>query len=296
MILDKPEWRHYNHHMTTALTRLSGSAFELTLTIPWADVKKIYDQVFNELAGEIEVEGFRKGKAPKEVVEAKVDTGKIYGEVVNRILPEAYSKALSEHNIKPVISPKVQIAVAEKDKDWQFIAKACEKPAVDLKNYQEEIKTLNSKGKIWLPGQEQTKENEQEKSKKINSIIDKLLEICQVELAELLTESEVNRLMTQLIDDIRAAGLTYEQYLASKGETAEKLKEKYRSQAETALKLEFILEAVADDLEVKVAEAEINAVIEKETDPSKKQTLKDQSYLLASIIRREKTIDKLNSL
>ena len=115
-------------------------------------------------------------------------------------------------------------------------------------------------------------------------------------MAELLVESEVNRLMTQLIDDVRQAGLTFEQYLASKSETAETVRNKYKTQAETALKLEFILSFVADDLKVEVGQIEIEAIINKETDPEKKKALQDQSYVLASIIRREKTVDKLLSL
>jgi len=117
-----------------------------------------------------------------------------------------------------------------------------------------------------------------------------------VELAELLLESEVNRLMTQLVDDIRQAGLTFEQYLASKGETSDQIRQKYRQQAEGALKLEFVLDAVADDLKVEVSQAEIDAIINKEVDPTKKKALQDQSYLLASVIRRENTITRLLSL
>lgn len=284
--------------MTSALTRLSGSAFELTLTVPWADVKSIYDKVFAELAAEIEIEGFRKGKAPKELIDKKIDRSKIYGEVVNRILPDSYQKALAEHSLKPIVAPKVQIAQAEEEKDWQFIAKAAEKPRIDLDGYQEAIKTQNASGKIWKPGDEPKSEtkSEEEKTKKINAIIEKLIEVAKVELPELLVESEVNRLMTALIDDVRHAGLTFEQYLQSSGQTAETLREKYRSQAETTLKLEFILEAVAEDLSVTVSEAEIDAVITKETDTKKQAALKSQSYMIASILRRENTITRLLSL
>lgn len=288
--------------MATALTRLSGSAFELTITVPWPEVKTVYDKVFDELAVEIEVEGFRKGKAPKEVIAGKVDKSKIYGEVVNRILPDAYQKALAEHGLKPVVAPRVQIAEGSEEKDWQFIAKAAEKPTVNLDAYQDAVKTINAKGKIWTPGQADSntdkpdEKQQEERSKRISEIIDKLLEVCRVELAELLVESEVNRLMSQLIDDVRQAGLTFEQYLASKGETADQVRAKYRQQAETALKLEFILDAVADDLKVEVSQAEIDSIIERETDTAKKQALKDQSYLLASVIRRENTITKLLSL
>ncbi len=281
--------------MTTALTRLSGSAFELTLTVPWADVKKIYDQVFDELAAEIEVEGFRKGKAPKTAVEAKIDKSKVYGEVVNRILPESYAKALQEHGIKPVISPKVQIAQAEEEKDWQFIARSAEKPTIELGAYKEAVKTINASGKIWKPGEEE-KKDDQDRQKKVLEIIDKLLEVCKIDLAEILVESEVNRLLSQLIDDVRQAGITYEQYLSSSGQTAEKIKEKYTAQATNALKLEFIFDAIAEDLEVKVSQAEIEAILSKETDPQKKKALTDQQYLLAAVIRRENTITKLLTL
>lgn len=290
--------------MTTALTRLSGSAFEVTLTLPWVDVKAVYDKVFDELAAEIEAEGFRKGKAPAEVLQSKIDKSKIYSEVVNRILPDSYAKSLEEHGLKPVIAPKVQIISAEEEKDWQFIIKGAEKPHINLNNYQETIKTINAKGKIWTPaspdaGQgepDDQKKNEEERQKRISEIIDKLLEVCTVELAEILVESEVNRLTSQLIDDVRQAGLTFEQYLASKGQTADQIKAKYHQQAQTALKLEFILDAVAEDLKVQVGQEEIDAIINKESDSEKKKALQDQSYLLASILRRENTITKLLAL
>lgn len=284
--------------MTTALTRLSGSAFELTITVPWLDVKKIYDLVFDELAAQIDIEGFRKGKAPKEVITSKIDKAKVYREVINHLLPESYSKALEEHNLKPVIAPRVQVASAQEDKDWQFIAKSAEKPHVELGKYQEEIKSLNAKDKIWVPGQakEATKEDEDKKSQKVSQIITKLLEICNIQLADILVESEANRLITQLIEDVRQAGLTYEQYLQSSHQTAESVKEKFHQQSQNALKLEFILESIADDLKVQVSEAQINAIIEKEADPKKKEGLKSQSYLLASILRREKCLDTLSNL
>lgn len=273
--------------MTTALIRPGGSSFELTVTIPWTDVKKIYDLVFAEVASEIEIEGFRKGKAPQEMVAKKVDKAKVYGEVVNRILPGAYQKALAEHNLKPIIAPKVQIAAGEEERDWQFIIRAAEKPRVDLDNYKQVIAEINAKGKIWKPGEEEKKQE------KTSEVIAKLVEVCGVELSEIMLESEVNRLTTSLVDDVRQAGLTFEQYLASSSQTAEQVREKFQKQAEAALKLEFILEAVADDLNVQVSQEEIDKIVDKETDSVKKKALSDQKYILASILRREDTITKL---
>lgn len=281
--------------MTTALSRLSGSAFELTLTVPWADVKAVYDQVFEEFSSEIEIEGFRKGKAPSHLVAEKIDKSKVYGEVVNRILPKAYSDALKEHNLQPIISPSVNISSAEEDKDWQFIAKSSEKPEVKLNDYQQKVKDLNAKGKIWTPGQDENKKDESDeaKQKHLSEIMNILLAACEIELPQILVESEVNRIMTQLIDDVRTAGLTYEQYLASKNLTAVQLRENYVRQVTDTLKLEFVLEAVADDQIISVSKEEIEAVINKETDANKKMALKSQSYAIASILRRDKTLTKL---
>ncbi|MCL4397509.1 hypothetical protein M1403_00525 [Patescibacteria group bacterium] len=294
--------------MTTALTRLSGSAFELTITIPWADVKRVYDEVFEELAAQIEIEGFRPGKAPRNLIEEKIDKSKVYGEVINRLVPESYRKALEEHNLKPVVAPQVKITSAEEEKDWQLIASAAEKPQVDLDDYKKYVAEINAKNKIWTPGKEpegsedksaqggSASGGKQEEQKKISEIIDKLLEVCKVELPAVMLESEISRLITALLEDVRNAGLTYEQYLQSSGQTADGVKEKYRKQAETALKLEFILEAIAEDLKIEVTPEEIKAVVEKETDQERKKALEEQSYVLASIMRRDKTISKLLTL
>ncbi len=277
--------------MTTALSKLTGNAFDLTMTIPWTDVKKIYDQVFTEVAAEIEVTGFRKGKAPRHLIDEKVDKGKVYGEVVNRIVPEAYRKALEEHGLKPVISPQVKITQAEEEKDWQIIASAAEQPVVTLNDYKKELAAV----KIWKPGDsdEVKKEDEQ---KKISEIVEKLLRVCKVDLAQILIDSETNRLLTSLVEDVRQAGLTYEQYLQSSQQTGETVRQKYRHQAEETLKLEFILEAIASDLKIEVTPAEIEAVINKETEKEKREALKRQSYVLASILKRDKTIAKLLTL
>ena len=294
--------------MTSALTRLSGSAFELTLNVPWPEVKAIYDRVFDELAEDIEIQGFRKGKAPKDLVAQRIEKSKIYDEVIKRIIPDAYVRTLKEHGLKPIVNPQVKIVSGEEEKDWQFIAKAAEKPTVDLDDYKKHVAAINAKASIWKPGDSKAQENQQtttpvssptdddSKSKKINEIINKLLEVCKLEIPELLIDSEVNRLLAHLIDDIRAAGLTYEQYLASKVTTSEQLRLQYQNQVAATLKLELVLEAIADDLGLVVEEKEINEIIDREQDPKKKEDLRAQSYYLSSLLRREKTLTKLASL
>ncbi len=264
----------------------------INLTIPWADVKKVYDQIIDLALAEIEIEGFRKGMAPRELAIKKIDSGKVYGEVINQILPKAYADEIKKQNLKPIVSPKVKIITAEENKDWVFKAVTAQKPDVDLGDYKAQIKTA----KIWKPGDEVKEESAENKSKRINEIISKLLELAKIKIPHILIDDEVDRLMTQLVDDIRAAGLTFEQYLQSKGLTAETIKNQYHSQAETALKLEFILGEIAEMEKISVAQEEIEAVIAKEKEEKARESLKQQSYLLASVLRREKTLTYLANL
>lgn len=278
--------------MTTALNKLPDQSFELTMTVPWTDIKTTFDQIVDRLLSEVEIEGFRKGKAPRDLALKNLDQGKIYGQVVNEILPKIYSDAVSEQKLNPIASPKIHIIAAEPDKDWVFKAVSCEKPTINLGDYKALIKTT----KIWKPGDEVKADSAEDKSKKINDIITKLLESAKITLPGVLVESEEERLLAQLIDDIRAAGLTYDQYLASKGATADQIKTQYHAQAEAALKLEFILEEIAKKENISVAQEEIDAVINKEKDPKGQENLRKQSYLLASVMRREKTLTFLSNL
>lgn len=278
--------------MTTALNKLADQSFELTITVPWTDIKITFDQIVDRLLSEVEIEGFRKGKAPRDLALKNLDQGKIYGQVVNEILPKIYSEAIEKQKLHPIASPKVQIVTADPDKDWVFKATSCEKPAIDLGDYKALIKTA----KIWKPGDEVKADSAEDKSKKVNEIISKLIESVKITLPAILVESEEERLLAQLIDDVRAAGLTYDQYLASKGTTADGVKSQYRAQAEAALKLEFILEEIAKNENIAVSQSEIEAVINKEKDPKGQENLRKQSYLLASIMRREKTLTYLSNL
>lgn len=289
--------------MTSALNKLPDNSFELTINIPWVEVKPVYETVIEKFVSEIEVEGFRKGKAPRDLALKKIDQGHIFGETINNLLPKVYSEAIRQNNLTPIVNPKVQIISTEEEKEWVFKAISCERPGVDLANSLEEIKSINAKGKIWTPGSANTenkvkdaKQESEEKNKRISDIIGKLLELVKIIIPEVVIEQETSRLISQLVDDVRAAGLTLDQYINSKGTTGEQLQTQFKSQAEATLKLEFILEEIAKQQKITVEENEIDAIINKETDEKAKQTLKAQSYLLAAVLRREKTLTYLANL
>lgn len=89
--------------------------------------------------------------------------------------------------------------------------------------------------------------------------------------------------------------MTLDQYLSSTGKTVETLRAEYTSKAQTDLKLEFVLQKVAQIEKITVDDSEIEKTIEN-AKPEERESLKANRYLLASILRQQKTLDFLRNL
>lgn len=283
--------------MQTVINRLEDGTIELTITIPWKEVKKSFDGLLKKALAEVTVPGFRKGKAPRKLAEEKIEKKRVYEEVIKQIIPEYYAKAIQQENIKPIISPRIELVQAKEGKDWRFKAFVCEKPKVNLGSYQQTISNLKIQKptKIWTPGQK--KEKEEQKGKiNIEEILKALFKEVKISIPRLLIEEEVNRMLSRLIDDTKKLGLTLEQYLKTKGKTGEQLKRDYRQEVEKTLTLEFALEEIAEKEKITVDNKEIDELIEKEKEEKVKENLRANRYYLATVLRRRKTLDYLQSL
>src|SRR3990167_731837 len=108
--------------MQTNVEKLPKSTLKLTVTVPSEKVKQAYEKILIDVVNGAEIPGFRKGRAPKEMVLEKTDVSSLYGEVVNELLKTYYPQALKEHLIQPIANPKVEIKEFDLDKDFTFIA------------------------------------------------------------------------------------------------------------------------------------------------------------------------------
>ncbi len=281
------------------LTWLPKKTFELEITIPWKEVKVDYDKTLKELAKETSVKGFRKGKAPLDMVEKNIDKQKVYEQVIRHLLPSFYQNAIKKHNLRPIVSPRIQAISLPENKDWVFKASSCEAPEVKLGNYKELVKGVNAQQKLWTPGKPKEEKDKTEASynQKINKIFDELNSNIKIEISDFLIEEEASRSLSQLLDEIKKLGLTLEQYLASKNTTSEELKKTYQNQTEKTLKLEFILQAIVADQKITVTDGEVEKIISA-TGPKDKSKTSDslQKLYLKSILAKRKAIDFLLSL
>jgi FKBP-type peptidyl-prolyl cis-trans isomerase (trigger factor) len=195
--------------------------------------------------------------------------------------------------------PKVTLLEAKENNPWKIQAVTCEKPDITLGAYKQAIGDIKSakKNKIWVPGQGENKHDE-EKNKKVTleEILDAVYQSVKTTIASVLIEQEVNRLLSDLIDQTKKLGLTVEQYLASTNRTAEGIRQEYSKQAQKTLTLEFALEAIADKEGIFVSDDDINKIIQSAKTDDEKKTMERERYYLASILRRQKTIDTLANM
>lgn len=282
--------------ITSTVKQVPKATAELEITIPWDDIKETYDRIFASVIKESEIPGFRKGKAPKDLVEKNVNKAKVYEEVAKEIIPKAYSTAVTEHKLIPVSSPKIEVLKAKEGENWLVKAVLALKPVINLKNYKEKIQELKKgKTKIWTPGEKQEKP-EKEKKPALDEIVSVLLSEIEIELSDTLITEEANRLLTSLIDQTQKLGLTVEQYLISKGKTSEQLRAEYAQQAAKNLSIEFALSEIADKENITVTPEEIENILNKVEKEEERERLKKDSYYLAHLIRQQKTLDFLSNL
>ena len=275
--------------MKSILAKQDDGTIQLTITIPWGVVKKAKEEALEAYLASAQLPGFRKGKAPKKLVEKNINQDHLREETLRKLLPEGYVEALKEHALKPILNPKIHVEKLEDDKDWTFTAFTAEAPEIILGDYKDAVKKVTAKSKIIVPGKEPTQANFEDISKAI-------LETATVKIPKIIIDQEVDRLLAQTLDEVKRLGLTLDQYLASTGRNTEALRQEYEKKAENDIKLEFLLQKIAEAEKITVEEKEIDEAITQAKTDAEKQNLQNNRYLLASIIRQQKTLDFLRQL
>ena len=108
---------------------------KLSFTIESKVFEDAMKKIFNKNAKYFSIPGFRKGKAPMNIVEKFYGAQIFYEDAFNEVFPEAYEDAIKENNIEAVTKPDVDIVVMEKGKDLEFTAVVGTKPDVKLGKY-----------------------------------------------------------------------------------------------------------------------------------------------------------------
>ena len=119
------------------VTAENGENQQVTLTIEVeaAEVSKAVERAAKRLANRVNIPGFRKGKAPRNIVERNVGMDALLQEAFDLIAPKAFSDALDDQKIDPVTRPNIDIVTLEEGKNLIFKATVTPRPEVKLGDY-----------------------------------------------------------------------------------------------------------------------------------------------------------------
>ncbi len=289
--------------VTHKLNRLPKSTVEMIVDIPKDIISTSYDEAFKKLQENLEIEGFRKGKVPKEIAEKHLKKDSVYQELIRMILPKIYDDIVKKEGLHPVISPKIELVKAKEGEDWQIKIQVAERPVVTLGDYKKLIKEAKQnvkKGDIWTPGKDKGTQTDEEKTKQnqelLNAVLDELLKKSKIEISELILEEELNGRLSRLVDDVEKLGMTVETYLKSKNTTIEELRKQYLSEIENIHKMEFLLNEIAEQEKIQVENAELEKLFASIKDEKEKALAHQNAYFYAALLRKQKTLDFLLDL
>ena len=148
--------------ISSSLARSEDATIQITFSIPFGQIKKAQERVATEIGQDIQVPGFRKGKAPIDKVIAQIPQNTLIEKTLAKVLPKLVAEVINEHKIKPAIYPKIELIKTQENSDWQIRAVTCELPKISLGDYK---KTIADRAPTPSPKVHSKEEKEQEASK-----------------------------------------------------------------------------------------------------------------------------------
>ena len=121
--------------MSLQVEKMEKNMAKLTIEVAAEDLEKAMQNAYQKAKGRISIPGFRKGKAPRKMIEQMYGKGVFLEDAVNALIPEHYSKALAECELEIVSQPTIDITQAEPGKALIFTAEVATKPEVTLGDY-----------------------------------------------------------------------------------------------------------------------------------------------------------------
>ena len=121
--------------MEVTKNQLEGNKVELKVEIEAERVNEALEQAYKKVVKDIDISGFRKGKVPRKVLEARYGKEVLHKDALDILIPEGYREALDETGIEPIDQPDIEDFHIEEDEPASFTAIVEVKPEVELGEY-----------------------------------------------------------------------------------------------------------------------------------------------------------------
>ncbi|GAA1146146.1 trigger factor [Nocardioides aquiterrae] len=121
--------------MKSAVETLSPTRAKLTVEVPFEELKPSLDAAYKQIAKQINVPGFRRGKVPPAVIDRQVGRGAVLDQAINEVVPQKYVEALQANDLQPLAQPEIEVTKFEDNAALEFTAEVDIRPEITLPEY-----------------------------------------------------------------------------------------------------------------------------------------------------------------
>ena len=129
--------------INSEVKKIAGSQVEVSVSVSWDEWEKYIDQAAADFSKEIKIEGFRAGKAPRDMVEKKVGKAALLDAAAQRVVQGTYPKVVVEKKLEVIGSPKAEILKLAEGNDLEYKVVSAVIPEAKLKPWKSAVEKVN---------------------------------------------------------------------------------------------------------------------------------------------------------
>ncbi|WP_322859002.1 trigger factor [Mycobacterium europaeum] len=118
--------------MKSTVEQLSPTRVRINVEVPFAELEPDFQRAYRELAKQVRLPGFRPGKAPAKLLEARFGREALLDQVVNEALPARYGQAVVDSEVQPLGQPEIEVTKKEYGEELAFTAEVDVRPKIEL--------------------------------------------------------------------------------------------------------------------------------------------------------------------
>ncbi|HEV7582075.1 MAG TPA: trigger factor, partial [Mycobacterium sp.] len=118
--------------MKSSVEQLSPTRVRINVEVPFTELEPDFQRAYKELAKQVRLPGFRPGKAPARLLEARFGREALLDQVIEEAVPSRYGQALTESDVQPIGRPNIQVTKKEYGEELVFFAEVDVRPKLEI--------------------------------------------------------------------------------------------------------------------------------------------------------------------
>ena len=252
------------------------------------------DGVVKEFSEKVEMDGFRKGKIPEDILIKNIGRGAVLEKMAVIALEKEYPKIINEHKIRAIGRPEITLTKLAENNPLGFKVTTSVLPEITLPDYKGIAK------KIMAKKEEVSEENKAQEKERIRmEILEKAAEEIKQDMPKFLVEAEKDKMAEEMERNIAQMGLKWDDYLKHIKKTEEELKKDWEKDAIKRVKYGLILDQTTEQEKIEIPaeelEKEAAAMIEYHKNLGQDLDKERVKHYLSGIMRNEKLFQMLEA-